>query len=168
VIRRFFAAILLIAIAVQLGGTWMIHYWQEREIKAWQTERIAKGKYADKDLSYLEIPEAVVQWEDKEEFVHEGYMYDLVSMYEQNGILHITALKDHKETDNNRSFHEQQKEDAKGSTGKQILRASVTPFLIPAHTKFISFEAHIVLPALPIKYLDADPALHIIVPPPRA
>lgn len=146
----------------------MVHYWQDHQIRAWQQARIEKGKYTDRELSYLVVSEHSIEWEKSDEFLYQGYMYDLVSMYEQNGILHITALKDHKETENNRTYHREQKKAAESSSKQGVFHASVVPFEIPVSNINLHIPPHIELSALPELFPFTDNVCQILVPPPRA
>lgn len=70
----------------------------KNEIKKEVKYKILKRKFEESDIvkfSALDLQNA--EWEDNEEFFHEGSMYDVVKTEVVNGMQYFYCIKDHKE-----------------------------------------------------------------------
>lgn len=166
--RRYIALTLLVAFTLKLCAAWLIHLWQIQSIHAYQQEKIESGDFNGETIAHLVVDREMISWVEENEFVFEGYLYDVINLVEHDGYLSIAAIKDHKETEQDHNYKQNQNQQQKEEGGRNELQTTTIPFTIPAYLRVIFEQSSRLLTALPVDNMQTNFTLKVLAPPPRA
>jgi len=166
--KRLFAALLLLALFLQIFSAGLLFAWQRHALYRAQMERIASGRYAHKELSILSVHANEIKWVKPHEFVYRGFMYDVVSVAEVNGIFQIAALKDHREDKMRDALLQPEQDHAPVIPQSPTLKIIQAPYILPVITGIDAIASIVCLYNSEQEFIYFSPGVQIVTPPPEA